>query len=106
MLWRTVCSTCRMAVSTAYLVVPIPDSVKLEEASFVGLGAIAIHALRKASLQFGETIVVVGLGIIGQLVSQIAYAASYRVIAYDVLAERRNQLQKLMPEDRLWIEGK
>lgn len=80
------------------LVVPIPDSVSFQEASFVGLGAIAIHALRKASLQFGETIVVVGLGIIGQLVSQIAHTAAYRVIAYDVLTERRNQLKKLIPD--------
>lgn len=79
------------------LVVPIPDSVGFEEASFVGLGAIAIHALRKASLQFGETVVVVGLGIIGQLVCQIASAASYRVLAYDLLSERGGQLKSLVP---------
>lgn len=79
------------------LVVPIPESVGFEEASFVGLGAIAIHALRKAGLHFGETVAVVGLGIIGQLVCQIAHAASFRVIAYDLIPERRRKLQTLLP---------
>lgn len=83
------------------LVVPIPDSVSFEDASFVGLGAIAIHALRKASIQFGETVIVIGLGIIGQLVCQIANAASYRVLAYDLMPERRNQLLDLLPNCRI-----
>lgn len=80
------------------LVVPVPDEVGFEEASFVGLGAIAIHALRKASLHFGETVVVIGLGIIGQLVCQIAHAASYRVIAFDLIAERRRRLAAMVPQ--------
>lgn len=83
------------------LVVPVPDSVPFEEASFVGLGAIAIHALRKSSLQFGEIAVVIGLGIIGQLVCQIAHAAGFQIAACDVLAERREKLQNLVPGCRL-----
>ncbi|MDF2724182.1 MAG: zinc-binding alcohol dehydrogenase [Paenibacillus sp.] len=80
-----------------HLAVPIPDSVGFEEAAFVGLGAIAIHALRKAALHFGETVAVVGLGMIGQLVCQIAHAASFRVIAYDLIPERRRKLQEMLP---------
>lgn len=80
-----------------HLVVPIPESVGFEEASFVGLGAIAIHALRKAALQFGESVAVVGLGIIGQLVCQVACAASYQVIAHDLIPERRQKLAAMLP---------
>ncbi|WP_010268094.1 zinc-dependent alcohol dehydrogenase [Paenibacillus senegalensis] len=82
------------------LVVPIPDGVSFEEASFVGLGAIAIHALRKSSLQFGESAAVIGLGIIGQLVAQIANAASYQLAVYDLLEERRRVLQNMLPACR------
>lgn len=63
------------------LVAKVPDSVSLEEASMAGLGAIAIHGLRQANLQFGEICVVVGLGIYGQLIAQIAHNAGYVVCA-------------------------
>jgi NADPH2:quinone reductase len=75
-----------------HLVVPVPDHVKLEYASSVGLGGIAIHAVRQANLQFGETAVIVGLGIIGQLVARICRAACYRVIACDLVPARRQAL--------------
>ena len=39
------------------LIAKVPDNVSDKEASMAGLGAIAIHALRKANLQFGEIIV-------------------------------------------------
>lgn len=71
-----------------HLMVPIPDHISSEEASTVGLGAIAIHALRQVLLQFGETLVLIGAGILGQLIAQIARAAGCRVIVYDLLAER------------------
>ena len=76
------------------LVVPVPERGSLEEAAFVGLGAIAIHALRKASVSFGETVVVIGLGIVGQLVSQIASVAGCRVLAFDLIPERCNLLRQ------------
>lgn len=75
------------------LVQPIDEQVESKEAAFVGLGAIAIHALRQASLPFGETVAVVGLGILGQLVCQIAHQAGYRVIAYDRIPERVAKLR-------------
>lgn len=76
-----------------HLAVPLPDHVDIREASFVAHGAIAIHALRQSDLRFGETAVVVGLGILGQLLCQIASAAGFRVIGYDLLPERCEQLR-------------
>jgi len=83
-----------------YLSVPItlcarvPAGVEVKEAAFSGIGAIAIHALRVANLQFGETIVIVGLGLLGQMIAKIADAAAYNVIAVDIQPERIAQLKE------------
>jgi len=84
-----------------YLLVPktlcskVPNQVSAEEASLCGLGAIAIHAIRIANLQFGETVVVAGLGVLGQLIAKIADAAAYNVIAYDISEDRTRMLEKV-----------
>lgn len=78
-----------------HLAVPVPDSVTLKEASTVGLGAIAVHALRQASLQFGESVLLIGAGILGQLTAQIARAAGYRVIVHDLLEARCRKAEEL-----------
>ncbi|MCH7879703.1 MAG: zinc-binding alcohol dehydrogenase, partial [candidate division Zixibacteria bacterium] len=56
------------------LTVPIPERVSMEEASFVTLGAIALQGVRQANPTLGETIAVVGLGLLGQLTMQILKA--------------------------------
>lgn len=78
-----------------HLVVPVPQSVDMKQAAFVGLGAIAIHALRQAKLAFGEKVVVVGLGILGQIIAQISQAAAYHTIVYDLQAERSKLFQSM-----------
>ncbi len=83
-----------------YLLVPktlyarIPSNVKPKEAALAGIGAIAIHALRIANLQFGETVSIVGLGLLGQMIAKIADASAYNVIAYDFHEERASMLQE------------
>jgi threonine dehydrogenase-like Zn-dependent dehydrogenase len=84
-----------------YLLVPktlcssIPAAVHAKEAALAGLGAIAIHSLRVPNLQFGESVVVAGLGILGQLIGQIALAAGYQVFPYDISAERTKLFQTI-----------
>lgn len=78
-----------------HLVASVPDAVAMKEAAFVGIGAIAIHALRQARIQFGESVVVVGLGILGQIMAQIASAAAYETIVYDLQADRCKQFERL-----------
>ncbi len=75
------------------LVVPVPRSVELAEASTVGIGVIAMHALRLSALQLCETAVIVGLGMVGQLMARIAAAAGLNVIAVDLLPNRRAALE-------------
>ncbi|WP_158560960.1 zinc-dependent alcohol dehydrogenase [Paenibacillus contaminans] len=69
-------------------VTPVPDHVDPQEAAFAGIASIGVQALRQADLRFGETVVVLGLGILGQLIAQLARAAAFRVIAVDHMEER------------------
>jgi predicted dehydrogenase/threonine dehydrogenase-like Zn-dependent dehydrogenase len=70
------------------LVARVPDAVPFEHASFATLGAIAMNAVRIARLSLGDTVVVLGLGLVGQLVVQLARAQGGRVIAVDLNATR------------------
>ena len=53
------------------LVVKIPDNVSSEEAAFTTIGSIALQGVRLANPKIGETYLVIGMGLIGQIVSQI-----------------------------------
>jgi predicted dehydrogenase/threonine dehydrogenase-like Zn-dependent dehydrogenase len=70
------------------LVVPVPDGVRLEHASFATIGAIAMQGFRQAELQLGETACVIGLGLLGQLLVQILCTAGIRVIGIDLMKDR------------------
>lgn len=72
-------------------VVPVPDNVDLRHAAFVTVGGIATQALRRADLQFGETVAIYGLGLVGQLAARIAIAAGCVVIGIDI-NDRANEL--------------
>lgn len=72
----------------------IPDGVPDDSAAFVALGAIALHGLRLGSANLGESVLVLGLGLVGQITAQLARAAGATVVGYDpdphkaALAER------------------
>jgi len=66
----------------------VPDGVDPRLAAFATVGAIAMHGVRRASVQLGETACVVGLGLVGQLVVQLLVAAGVRVVGLDVVTER------------------
>jgi predicted dehydrogenase/threonine dehydrogenase-like Zn-dependent dehydrogenase len=60
-----------------------PD-VSLDEAAFATLGAVALHGVRTAEAKLGDTVAVIGLGLLGQLTLQILRAAGCRVIGLDL----------------------
>lgn len=66
------------------LCVKIPDSVSFEEAAFTTVGAIAMQGLRQANPTLGERVVVIGLGLIGQLTVQMLKANGCFVIGVDL----------------------
>ena len=61
----------------------IPDNTDIKEASFTVLGSIALHGLRLSETSLGSKVVVIGLGIIGQLVCRLAEAQGSEVIGID-----------------------
>ena len=65
------------------LVVRIPDEVSYEEASFAVIGSTGLQGIRLAKPSFGETLVVVGLGLIGLLTAQLLVANGCNVIGFD-----------------------
>lgn len=65
------------------LVAKIPDNVSDEEAAFTVIGSIGLQGIRLLNPQLGETIVVVGLGLIGLVVAQLLKANGCRVIGVD-----------------------
>jgi predicted dehydrogenase/threonine dehydrogenase-like Zn-dependent dehydrogenase len=70
------------------LSVPIPEQLSFDAAATVTLGAIAMQGVRRAQPTLGETIVVVGLGILGQITAQLLGANGCRVIGTDVDSSR------------------
>lgn len=70
------------------LCVPVPDGVDARFAAFATVGSIALHGLRRAEVQLGETACVIGLGLIGQLAVQLLNAAGVAVVGLDPVDER------------------
>jgi predicted dehydrogenase/threonine dehydrogenase-like Zn-dependent dehydrogenase len=66
------------------LVAQVPANVSLEDASASAIGAIAIHSLRQAKLELGESVAIVGLGLLGQFLVQLCRATGCRVMGIDL----------------------
>jgi predicted dehydrogenase len=70
------------------LAVQVPEAVALEQAAITTIGAIALQGLRQAEVRFGETVVIIGAGLVGVLAVQLAKAAGCRVVAVDIDRKR------------------
>lgn len=66
------------------LVSVIPDNVSDEEAAFTVIGAIGLQGIRLCNPTLGETIVVIGLGLIGIITAELLIANGCRVIGIDL----------------------
>lgn len=75
--------------------VAIPDGVSFEEGAFATVGAIALQGVRRAGVEIGERVAVIGLGLIGQLVAQLVQAAGAECIAIEPHAGRRELAESL-----------
>jgi predicted dehydrogenase/threonine dehydrogenase-like Zn-dependent dehydrogenase len=76
------------------LCVPVPRGVSPEHAAFATVGAIAMHGVRRAEVQLGETACVIGLGLVGQLAVRLLIAAGVRVVGLDVIEDRCRLAEK------------
>ncbi|MBF0186792.1 MAG: bi-domain-containing oxidoreductase [Magnetococcales bacterium] len=91
---RVACAGAQCANHADYVCVPrnltvlVPDGLGLDNASTVTLGAIALQGVRRASPTLGESFVVIGLGILGQLTVQLLKANGCHVIGTDLNRDR------------------
>ncbi|MFG3129718.1 bi-domain-containing oxidoreductase [Streptomyces tendae] len=65
------------------LYTPVPDSLAPRHAAFGTVGSIALQGVRQGESRLGEVALVVGLGLIGQLVAQLLTASGVRVVGAD-----------------------
>lgn len=72
-----------MVAVTKNLCAHIPDNVSDEAASFTVIGAIALQGIRLVAPTLGETVAVVGLGLIGLMTVQLLRAHGCRVVGFD-----------------------
>lgn len=77
-----------------HLTARVPSNVILKDAAFATVGAIAVQGVRRAHPSFGETVVVIGLGLIGQSTAQVLSDAGCRVVGIDLDAKRVERAEK------------
>lgn len=66
------------------LVAGIPEGVSLDEASMTTIGAIAMQGVRQAGIHIGDSVAVIGLGLIGLITVQLLKANGCKVVGLDV----------------------
>lgn len=77
------------------LVVKVPDELTdIRQAAFCALGGIALEGIHQAEVVPGETVAVIGLGLLGHICARILYAYGCDVIGYDVV-------DKSLPDTKL-----
>src|SRR6201996_4856467 len=94
------CAGNEQALHAEYNFVPVnlcakvPDGVTPEHAAFATVASIAMHGVRRAEVQLGETAAVIGLGLIGQLVVRLLVAAGVQAIGIDPVPDRCRLAEK------------
>lgn len=77
------------------LVVPVPKNIEdIRQVAFGALGGIALEGIHQAEVVPGETIAVIGMGLLGHITARILYAYGCDVIGFDVV-------DKTLPETKL-----
>jgi 2-desacetyl-2-hydroxyethyl bacteriochlorophyllide A dehydrogenase len=82
-----------------WMVLPIPKEVTDEEAAFVALGSVALHAIRRMQIQLGETLFIFGAGIIGLIALQLAKLNGIQQVIISDRSDFRLDLAKKLGAD-------
>ncbi len=101
-----------------FLAAPVPKSVPTWQAAYTTLCSIALQAVRQTEPKLGERILVMGQGLVGLLITNLLKLSGARVMAVDLIPNRRGYAtamgaektvilgeQNLSDEVRLWTEG-
>ncbi|WP_329566374.1 bi-domain-containing oxidoreductase [Streptomyces sp. NBC_01361] len=77
------------------LCAPVPDGLAPRHAAFGTVGSIAMQGVRRGEPQLGDVALVIGLGLIGQLVVQLLAASGVRVVGVDPAPVRCELAERL-----------
>lgn len=84
----------------ASMVIPIPGSIDITAACMVEPVAVAMHCLKRGRVSSGDTVLIIGSGAIGILVSQaVRYGGASKIIMSDVSPERLALAKKFGADD-------
>jgi predicted dehydrogenase/threonine dehydrogenase-like Zn-dependent dehydrogenase len=102
---RVACAGTGYAAHAELLCVPqnlcarLPEGVDFEGGAFATLGAVALQGVRLAEPTLGESVVVIGLGLLGQLAAQLLKANGCRVFGVDLDASKVELAKRLGADD-------
>ena len=102
---RVACAGLGYASHAEVLAVPknlcarLPDNLSFESAAFSTLGAIALQGVRLAEPTLGESVVVIGLGLIGQIAAQLLSVNGCRIFGVDLDASKIELAQQFGADD-------
>jgi len=86
------------AVVPVNLAIKVPSDLSFDAASTVALGGIAMQGVRRAEVQLGDFVAVIGCGALGLLTVQMLKAAGCRVVAVDLDVARLEQASEMGAE--------
>jgi L-iditol 2-dehydrogenase len=102
----------RAGAFAEYVVVPqrisyhLPDALEFQEAAMLEAVSVALHAVRVSEMKGGETVLVIGAGMIGLLTLQAAKAAgAARVLVADIDQSRLLRAEKIGADATLLLSG-
>jgi len=79
----------RHVIAPEEVAIPVPDGVSDDDAAWFGIAYIVQNGVRRAEHQMGEDVVIVGLGLLGQLAVQFVRLMGAReIIAVDTAPRR------------------
>ncbi len=70
------------------LSVPVPEGVSLEDAAFATVASVALHGIRTGGVSIGDRVLIIGLGLVGQLTARLSIAAGAHVFGVDPRPDR------------------
>lgn len=73
------------------LTLPLPEDLPGERGVFVRMGGVSATALRVSSVRAGDTVAVIGLGVVGNLAAQLFQLSGAEVLGLDVEDRRLEQ---------------
>ena len=107
---RVACVGAGYALHTDFAVVPhnlcvaLPDKVTFAQGAYAMLAATAMQTLRRGEPEFGESVCVLGLGLVGQLTAQLYKLAGNFVVGWDQI-ERRLRIARKWGIDGTVLAG-